>query len=93
MSINPVSTKNNPRASYYKRAALNGAVGTVGILGLTTSIDHFLRPATIQKTMEELGGRNKYIKNFIATAGVFALIGAAINTATAFIIEKTASRK
>ena len=93
MQVNPVSTKNNQRANYYKRAAVNGAVGTVGILGLSTAIDYFLRPQAMQKTIEQLGGRNKYIKNFIATAGVFSLLGAAINTTTAFIVEKTAPRK
>lgn len=92
MKTNPISTKNNQRANYYKRAALNGAVGTVGILGLSTSIDYFLRPNAIKSTIEQLGGKNKYIKSFVATAGIFALLGAAINTATAFIIEKTASK-
>jgi hypothetical protein len=89
MNVQPV----NQRTNLYKRSAANGAIMTVSVLGLSTTIDYFLRPQVIKATVDRLGGTNKYIKNFLLTAGVFAAIGAAANTATTFIFEKMSQKK
>lgn len=92
MKTTPISKTNSPRAQYYKKAAANGAITTIGVLGLTTTMDYFLRPQALKQTVEKLGGKNKYIKSFLMTAAAFSVIGAAANTATAFIMEKMANR-
>lgn len=93
MNVTPVSKQENKRANYYKSAAVNGAVMTTALLGLSTTIDYFFRPQIIKNTIERVGGTNQYIKKFIGTAAVFSAIGAVANTTTAFIMEKLANRK
>lgn len=93
MAIENISAKNNPRANYYKRAAVNGALTTAAVVGLSTTMDYFLRPQAIKNSIEQLGGKNKYIKSLLTATAFISVIGAVANTATAFIIEKMANKK
>ena len=93
MAVENISQKNNPRMQYYKRAAMNGAVTTAAVIGLSATMDCFLRPQTIKNSIEQLGGKNKYIKNLVAVTALLSVVGAAANTATMFIMEKMANKK
>ena len=93
MEAGKISVKNNPKAQYYKRAAVNGAVTTAAVVGLSTTMDYFLRPQTIKNSVKQLGGKNKYIKNLLMVTGLLSIVGAAANTATAFIMEKMVNKK
>ena len=72
---------------------MNGAATTAAVIGLSTTMDYFLRPQTIKNSIKQLGGTNKYLKNLLIVTGLLSIVGAAANTATAFIIEKVANRK
>ena len=93
MEAGKISVKNNPRTQYYKRAAINGAATTAAVVGLSTTMDYFLRPQTIKNSIKQLGGKNQYTKNLLATVAILSAIGAAVNTLTAFVIEKTVNKK